>query len=77
MTKKIEEIDESKKMMVCMDPLVLSGSKFCFCCVPTCMHCRLMTIEEYRLYQELRTEEAKFKIKLQLDKMNEQKEGEE
>ena len=77
MTKKNKEMDENEQIMVCMDPLVLSGSKFCYCCVPTCMYCRLMTMEEYRLYQELRTEESKFKIKLQIDKMNEQKEGEE
>ena len=62
MTKKNEEMDENEQIMVCMDPLVLSGAKFCFCCVPTCMHCRLMTVEEYRLYGKLRIEQEKIEL---------------
>ena len=74
--KKMEEIDENEKIMVCMDPLVLRGAKFCYCCVPSCIHCRLMSKEEYELYSQMKHEEENFRIKLLVNNENGEKEEE-
>lgn len=53
----MENIEDNKKIMVCTDPDVLNGNKFCFCCIRNCKHCVLMTKEEYIAFNKLNVNE--------------------
>ena len=37
---------EPKTIGICTDEAVLNGCKFCFCCLPTCPHYKLVLIDE-------------------------------
>lgn len=50
-------MEDNKKIMVCTDPDVLSGNKFCFCCTEFCPSCVLMTEEEYKFFNKLKVNE--------------------
>lgn len=57
----MEEVME--EIMTCCDPDVLRGNKFCFCCIPSCKYCRIVSKNEFELLMKIEQEQRKENVK--------------
>lgn len=44
-------MNDIESFVVCEDPDVINGDKFCFCCFPNCLYRRVVSKEEYLKYE--------------------------
>jgi hypothetical protein len=58
---RMEEV--MKEFRMCCDPDVLRGNKFCFCCIPSCKYCRIVSEEEFELQMKMLEEQTKEEVK--------------